>query len=103
MLVGVGDATIILFPEFVLRTAGMGIAAFPKIRNKRIALLVRGELLERLPLSIRDDVGNFLDQPFNIRRELADVGNCLVKSCLVRKGLGTVFDARRERVLTFEW
>jgi hypothetical protein len=63
MLVGVGNALVVLFFEFVLFGIGRGIAALPEGFNEVVALFVVGELLEGGPLFVCDDVGDVFVEP----------------------------------------
>ncbi len=63
VLVGVSDAPIMLFAEFVLRRIRIGIAPQPEVFDKGVALLVVRESLEGLALFVGDDVGHILIQP----------------------------------------
>jgi hypothetical protein len=60
MLVGVGDAPVVLFAELVLRRIGVGIAPQPELLNEGVALLVVAQVLEGLALFVGDDVGHIL-------------------------------------------
>src|SRR5215471_10446167 len=63
MLIGIGDALVVLFLKFVLFGVGRGIAALPESFNEVIALFVVRELLEGGTLFIGDDVGDVLVKP----------------------------------------
>jgi hypothetical protein len=63
MLVGVGDALVVLFLIFVLFGIGRGIAALPEGFNEIVALFVVGELLEGGSLFVGDDVSDVFVQP----------------------------------------
>ena len=63
VLVGIGDAAVVLFAEFVFRRVGIGIAAQPELLDEGFALLVVAQVLERLPLLVGDDVGDVLVEP----------------------------------------
>ena len=63
MLVGIGDAPVVLFAKLVFRGIGIGVAAQPEVLNKRFALLVVAQAHERLALFVGNDVGHFLVQP----------------------------------------
>ena len=45
MLVGIGDAAVVLFFEFVLFGIGRGVAAQPELLDELLALFVGSELL----------------------------------------------------------
>ena len=61
--VGVGDATIVLFAEGVLRGVEIGIAAAPELLDEQLALFVGGEMQEGVVLFLGDDVDGFLGEP----------------------------------------
>ncbi len=63
MLVGVGDALVVLFLIFVLFGVGGGIAALPEGFNEVVALFVVRELLEGGALFVGDDVDDVLVEP----------------------------------------
>jgi hypothetical protein len=63
VLVGVGDAPIVLFAELVLRRIRIGVAAQPEVLDEGVALLVVAKGLEGLALLVGDDVGDVLFQP----------------------------------------
>ena len=63
VLVGVGDATIVLFAEFVLRRILVGVATQPEVLDESVALLVVAERPERLALLVGNDVAHILLQP----------------------------------------
>src|SRR5579862_2361635 len=63
MLVGVGDAPIVFFFEFVFRGAGVGVAALPKCFDELLPFIIRAQILERFPFLIGDDVRYFLLNP----------------------------------------
>src|SRR5271157_343804 len=67
-LVGISNAAVIFLFELVFGAAGVGVAAVPEIFDKRLALVVRGEFLKSGSLFVGDDVGDFLAQPFLVRR-----------------------------------
>jgi hypothetical protein len=49
VLIGVGDAAVVLFAELVLRRIRIGVAAQPEVLDERLALLVvRLKLLKAL-------------------------------------------------------
>src|SRR4051812_43390670 len=66
VLVGIGDALVVLFFVFVLFGVRRGIAALPEGFNEVIALLVIRELLEGGALFVSDDVGDVFVQPLSI-------------------------------------
>ena len=68
MLVGVGDAAVVLFLELVLDGVRRGVAAQPELLDELLALVVGLEALEGRPLLIRDDVGDVFVEPLPIRR-----------------------------------
>src|SRR5947207_10851537 len=63
VLVGVGDAPVVLFAELVFGGIGIGIAAQPELLDERLALLIVAQVLESLPFVIGDDVGHILLEP----------------------------------------
>src|SRR5580658_618670 len=63
MLVGVGDAAIMLFLVFVLGSVGRWVAAQPEVFDELITLFVVGERFECGDLFGRDDVDHVLFQP----------------------------------------
>ena len=63
VVVGILDAPIVLFAEFVVGRVGIGIAAQPELLDERLALFVVAQVLECLPLFVRDDVGHVLIEP----------------------------------------
>src|SRR5215831_15136064 len=67
MFVGVGAAALVLVFVFVLLAVRVRVANVPKMFDEGGALLVVGQLLERIPLRVGDDVGNFVVQPFLVR------------------------------------
>ena len=46
VLVGIGDAAVVLFLVFVLRSVGRRVAAQPELLDELVALLVVGKLLK---------------------------------------------------------
>ena len=68
MLVGVGDAAVMLFLEFVFFGVRSGIAAQPELLDELLALLVGAQRFERLRSSSRDDVDHVLIQPLLLGR-----------------------------------
>ncbi len=67
MLVGVGNALVVLFLIFVLFGVGSGIAALPEGFDEIVAFFVVGELLESGALFVGDDPDYVLFQPLLIR------------------------------------
>ena len=63
MLVGIGDALVILLAIFVFVSIRIGIAPAPEFLDEAFALVVGSEFLESLPLFVGDDVGDVLVQP----------------------------------------
>src|SRR5271169_1593461 len=63
MLVGVGNALVVLFLIFVLFGIGGWVAALPEGFNKIVALFVVGELLKSGALFVGDDPDDVLFQP----------------------------------------
>ena len=63
VLVGIGDATVVLFAKFVLRRVRIGVAPQPELLDESIPLLIVAQLLEGLALLIGDDPGHVLVQP----------------------------------------
>jgi hypothetical protein len=63
MLVGVGDAPVVLFLELVLDGIRRGIAAQPELLDELLALFVGLQALESGALLVGDDVGDVLVQP----------------------------------------
>src|SRR5579871_3201855 len=68
MLVGICDAAVVLFHEFVSRRAGGGVAALPELLYELPPLLVSLQALEGCALLVGDDVGYILIHPFGIGR-----------------------------------
>src|SRR5581483_2014082 len=66
VLVGVGNAPVVLFFKFVFRCIWSGVAAKPELLNKLVALLIVRELLEDRLFFRGDDVANVFVQPFFI-------------------------------------
>ena len=67
-LVGVGDAAVVLFLELVLGGVRRGVAAQPELLDELLALFVRLQALEGVPLLVGDDVGDVLVQPLAVGR-----------------------------------
>ena len=63
MLIGVGDAPVVLFFIFVIFSVRSRIAALPERLNKLVALGIGAQLLERGELFIGDDPADILVQP----------------------------------------
>src|SRR5260370_10354140 len=63
MLVGIGDALVVLLTKLVFISIRIGIATAPELFYETFALVVGFELLERLALFISDDVRDVLVQP----------------------------------------
>src|SRR5712671_3783108 len=63
MLVGIGDALVILFAKLVLISVRIGIAAAPEFFNEAFALIVGFEFPERFSLFVGNDVGDVFIQP----------------------------------------
>ena len=63
VLVGVGDAPVVLLAELVLRRIRIGVAAQPELLDEGVALLIVAQALEGFALFVGDDVGHFLVQP----------------------------------------
>ena len=78
MLVGVGDAPVVLFLELVLDGVGRGIAALPECFNELVAFFVVGELLESRALFVGDDPAHVLVEPL-----LVGARNFLLEPLLV--------------------
>jgi hypothetical protein len=57
VLVGVSNAPVVLFAELVLRRIRIRVAPQPEILDEGVALLIVAQVLERLRLFVRDDVG----------------------------------------------
>src|SRR5262249_25368995 len=67
VLVGIRDAAIVLFFVFVLYRVRSRVAAKPELLNELVALLVVGELLERLALFVGDNPPHVLVLPLLVR------------------------------------
>ena len=63
MLVGIGDALVVLLAKLVFISVRIGIAPAPELFNETFALVVGFELLESLALFVGDDVSDVLLQP----------------------------------------
>src|SRR5215472_2600340 len=66
MFVGIGQAAVVLFLEFIYRGLRIGIPDLPEVLDEIVALDVVGEFFESASLLAGDDVGNDLIQPFPI-------------------------------------
>jgi hypothetical protein len=66
VLVGIGNATVVLFFVFVLFGIGSGVAALPERFNKVVAFFVIGKLFERGSLLVGDDPDHVFVQPLFI-------------------------------------
>ena len=88
MLVGIGNALVVLFFIFVLFGVGRGIAALPEGFNEVVALLVVGELLEGGALFVGDDVGDVLGQPLLVGLAQFLLEGALASSCAVFSSAG---------------
>src|SRR5579864_9021447 len=66
MLVGICDATVMLFFKSVLWRIGIRIAPLPERLDELLALFIRLQMNERVPLLRRNDVDNVLVQPLLI-------------------------------------
>src|SRR5262245_40081981 len=67
VLVGVGDAFVILIAVFVFLGVRIRIAAAPEILNEILPLLIRGQGIKSLFLIFGDDVSDVRIDPFLIR------------------------------------
>ena len=63
MLIGVGDALVVLVFVFVLDGIRRGVAAQPELLDEIVALFVVAEALEGIALFIGDDVDDVFVQP----------------------------------------
>src|SRR6476469_4876342 len=97
MLVGVGNALVMFFLEFVLFGVRRGIAALPKRFNKVVALFVVGQLLESRSLFIGNDVRDVFVEPFLVRlaQFLLEGAGILLSRLLIRGALQGVNRIRR--------
>ena len=91
VLVGVGDAAVVLFLELVLDGIGRGVAAQPELLDELLALFVGLQPLEGRALFIGDDVGDVLVQPLAVGslQLLAELGLRFF-FCFSVSGLATV-------------
>ena len=67
MLVGVGDAAVMLFLEIVFREVGVTAAPEPELLDKLLALFVGIQLKESVALVRRDDVRDVFGEPLPVR------------------------------------
>ena len=63
MLVGVGNAAIVLFFKIVIRKVGIAAAPKPELFDELLALFIGIELKESVPFFWRNDVDHILIQP----------------------------------------
>ena len=63
MLVGIGDAPVVLFAVLVFGRIRVGVAAQPEVLDEGVALFVVAQAHEGFALFVGDDVRNFLVQP----------------------------------------
>ena len=63
MLVGVGNPPVILFPVFVLRGIGVGVAPLPELLDEVVPLFIVRQTLEGLQLLVGDDPAHILINP----------------------------------------
>ena len=91
MLVGVGDAAVVLFLELVFDGVRRGVAAQPELLDELLALVVGLQVLEGGPLLVGDDVGHVLVEPLAVGRlQLLFELGFLRFFCLSVSGLATV-------------
>jgi len=64
ILVGIGDASVMLFFKGVIRRTGIGIPPGPELLDKAFAFLLVFQVLEYASFFIRNDVDNILIKPF---------------------------------------
>ena len=67
-LVGVSDAAVVLFLEFVFDGVRGGVAAQPELFDELLALFIGLQAFERGALFVGDDVGHVFIEPFAVRR-----------------------------------
>src|SRR5208337_94065 len=67
MLIGVGDAAIVLFLEIIVRQIGVAAAAQPELLDELLAFFACFQLEKRAALFRRNDVDDVLVQPRPIR------------------------------------
>ena len=63
VLVGVGDAPVMLFTELVVRGVRIGIAAQPELLDERVPLFIVAQILEGVFLFVGDDPDHILIEP----------------------------------------
>ena len=63
VLIGIGDSPVVLFPEFILRGIGIGIAPPPEVLNEVVPFLIVREALEGLQFLVGDDPAHILVYP----------------------------------------
>jgi hypothetical protein len=68
IVIGVIDPEVMLDPEFVLLRSRGRVPLFPEGGDEEVAFTVGPELFKDLFLQRRDDVDDFLFQPFFVRR-----------------------------------
>ena len=83
MLVGVGDAAVVLFLELVLGRVGIRIAAQPEVLDEGLTLLIVRQALERLHLLVGDDPAHVLIQPLLV----GPFNSCLSSFCCLNFSL----------------
>src|SRR3981189_421542 len=66
MLVGVGNAAVVLFFEIILRQIGVAAAPEPELLDELLALFVGIQLEESVALFRRDDIGDVLAEPLPV-------------------------------------
>src|SRR5882762_2807223 len=66
MLVGVGNAALVLFLELILRQIGVAAAPQPELFDELLALFVGIQLKESVALIRRDDIGDVLAKPLPV-------------------------------------
>src|SRR5262249_34691953 len=67
VLIGIGDAAVVLFLELVFDRVRRRVAAQPELLNELFALLVGAQTLPSSALFIRDDIRDVLVQPLAVR------------------------------------
>ena len=91
ILVGVGDAAVMLFAVFVFFGVGSGIAAQPELLDELLALLIGLKLLECLFLFVADDVDRRLRSATSCKASPVPCADGPAASfCLSVIGLATV-------------
>ena len=63
MLIGIRDAPVVLFAEFVVGCVRVGISAKPELLDEGVTLFVVAQVLEGLPFLIGNDVRDVLVEP----------------------------------------